>query len=129
MDSLEEKYLKLLAEYEELEENHPCIDNLKQCNSAYYRLNNIRFALVQNIKSLYSSWMPPKMYSFFTSMKALFKSKFKKSNLQEHRLSICSTCEYLTKDVKMCQLCGCLTKYKTGIPGAACPIAKWKAEE
>tara|TARA_R110000824_G_scaffold363131_1_gene551147 strand:- start:66 stop:464 length:399 start_codon:yes stop_codon:yes gene_type:complete len=128
MDSLEEKYLKLLAEYEKLEEGHPCFDSLKQCSSAYYRLNDVRKELIKSIESLYSSWIPPKIHSFFSTIKAWCMTGFKKSKFGDRRLEICSSCEYF-KDDKLCQLCGCYMKYKAQMAAASCPISKWKPEE
>ena len=125
MDSIEEKYLKLLAEHENLKTNPECQE---QCSNSHRHLNVLRQDLTNSIKKLYSSWVPPKVYSFFESMKALIKTGFKKSDITEKRLEICNSCEYM-KNNSTCILCGCYMKAKASIPGAQCPIAKWKAED
>ena len=127
MDTLEEKYLKLLAEYDKLKNEPNYQEQLQRCNNAFRDSMKVRRELVQNIKKLYSSWLPPKVASFLSTMKAWVKTGFKKSEFADTRYSICQKCDHF--DGSLCNLCGCYMKGKTKIAGATCPIAKWKAEE
>ena len=112
MDTLEEKYLKVLK------------TNLGRCDQAYRELWQRRMELVETIKSLYSSWVPAKVYSFFSTIKAWAKNGFKKSKYLEVRWDICKKCPNL-KDESLCTLCGCYMKRKVDLEGAKCPISKW----
>ena len=124
MDSLEEKYLKLLAEVDRLTDSKECTDTLNNCNRAYTDCMNLRRELVGNIKNLYAMWLPPKVYSFFSTMKAWAKNGFRKSKYSKIRWDICTKCPNL-KDEKLCTLCGCYMKRKIDLEGAKCPISKW----
>lgn len=127
MDSIEEKYLKLLAEHAKLKGNPNCPAQLQQCSDAYRYMNDVRKEMTDSIKNLYSSWLPPKLYSFIQSMKSFLKTGFRKSELVDKRLAICNSCEFY-KNSTTCTLCGCYMKGKAALPGAQCPLAKWKAE-
>ena len=129
MDSLEEKYMKLLAEYEKLANSpkNECEETLQRYQNAYQRLNSVRQELVKSIEKLYSSWFPPKIASLFSTLKAWAKTGFKKSEFKDRRLAICNQCEYF-KDNNLCSLCGCYMKAKADIAAAQCPISKWKSE-
>ena len=130
METLEQKYLKLLEEYEKLKGERQKLtqDNrLQQCNQAFQRCSQVRGELIKSIKDLYGSWLPPKVKSFFTTMKAWVKSGFKKAEFAEKRYSICQSCEYFSEP--RCNLCGCYMKGKTSIAKASCPILKWRPEE
>ena len=127
MDTLEEKYLKLLAEFDNLKNDPKCQDQLQSCNTACRDCMKVRGELVQNIKKLYSSWFPPKVYSFLSTMKSWIKTGFKKSEFADVRYSICQKCDHFNGSA--CNLCGCFMKGKTKIAAAACPISKWKAED
>lgn len=128
MDSSEEKYLKLLAKYEKLEEEYSCRNKLQECNNAYMMAHQTRRDLISSIAKLYSSWLPPKIYSFISTMKAWVKTGFKKSKYKDRRLAICNDCEHF-KNQSMCTLCGCYMKAKAGLAGASCPALKWKSED
>ena len=127
MDSLEEKYLKLLSEIDQLKDSKQCTDTLNNCNKAYTDCMNLRRELVGNIKDLYAMWLPPKLYSFFSTMKAWIKTGFKKSEYAEARLEICKKCDHFNNN--LCSLCGCYMQGKTKMAAASCPISKWKAEK
>ena len=45
--------------------------------------------------------------------------------LAQHRLSICSTCEFYRPKTNQCKKCGCFMKLKTSLENAKCPIRKW----
>ena len=128
MDTLEEKYLKLLAEHEqaaeEIEKGRQAANHLQQCSNAYTKLHEARMELISTIKELYASWLPPKISSFFSTMKAWAKNGFRKSEYSKIRLDICSKCPSF-KDDKFCTLCGCYMKRKVNLEGAKCPISKW----
>lgn len=123
MDSLEEKYLKLLAEYEKMKMD----PDIEKCSRAYKELQKSRSELIKNIKTLYKSWLPPKIQAFFETMKAWSKTGFKKHKYSEKRLNICNSCDFF-KNKKTCLLCGCYMPTKTKIEGAKCPINKWTAK-
>tara|TARA_R110001592_G_scaffold350425_1_gene646556 strand:- start:125 stop:541 length:417 start_codon:yes stop_codon:yes gene_type:complete len=130
METLEQKYLKLLEEYDKLKAERQKLsqDNrLQNCNEAYKRSSQVRVELVKNIKDLYGSWLPPKVKSFFTTMRDWAKSGFKKAEFADKRYSICQGCEYFSEP--RCNLCGCYMKGKTSVAKASCPILKWKAED
>ena len=128
MDTLEEKYLKLLAEHEQLadkvEKGKQDSINLQHCGRAYNQLSESRFELINTIKDLYASWLPPKIASFLSTMKAWAKNGFRKSKYSKIRWDICTQCPNL-KDEKLCTLCGCYMKRKVNLEGAKCPISKW----
>ena len=44
---------------------------------------------------------------------------------KEHRWEICNRCEFLTKNLKRCQKCGCFMKLKVIFEYATCPKGKW----
>jgi hypothetical protein len=46
--------------------------------------------------------------------------------MQEERLKICNSCEFLIKKISVCQKCGCFMNKKTMMAEAACPIDKWQ---
>ena len=49
-------------------------------------------------------------------------------DLLEKRMSICNKCEYkleLTKDVDICEKCGCVLRFKTRIKDESCLLKKW----
>ena len=133
METLEEKYLKLLAEYEQLQEKLNNVSTtrhkkLEQCESYAKAMVATRTQLVQNIKEMYKSWLPPKVHSFLSTMKAWKQKGFKKSEYADKRFDICKSCDFL-KNETTCTLCGCYMKSKTKIKGAKCPIDKWKKIE
>mgnify|MGYP003655275235 CR=1 FL=1 len=127
MESLEEKYLKLLAEFEKVKDNNAPAQ-LEQCINAYRHLNTVRQDMVKSIEDLYSSWFPPKIRSFFVTIKAWCKTGFKKAKYKDRRQAICEACDYY-KDNQTCKLCGCYMKAKANIAAAKCPISKWGPEE
>lgn len=45
------------------------------------------------------------------------------------RYQICLECEHMEKNFGICKKCGCWLKGKTQLPGASCPIGKWKDYE
>ena len=152
MKNLSEKYLNLLSEYEALNNAHTelqdelaksknniqkpihpiptseCQKELHKCGSSYTKLMERRNFLRDELRKLYSSWLPPKVYSFFSTIIPWIKKGFKKSDNAEYRLEICRKCDFL-KNNTTCQLCGCYMKGKVNIPQASCPIGKWKAEK
>lgn len=54
---------------------------------------------------------------------------FKKHNdLYDKRYNICKDCEHhkrITKNIYVCELCGCLTSKKTRVLEEKCLIGKW----
>lgn len=46
--------------------------------------------------------------------------------VQEHRLSICRSCEFFFSPTGQCKKCGCFTIAKTKITMQRCPIGKWE---
>lgn len=145
MDSLEQKYLNLLSSYENLHKEleslkekkevivekkatpSNCEKNLNSCSTSYQRLLENRNLLKNNLVDLYARWIPPKVSSFFQTMRSWAKSGFKKSKFSEMRLDICKSCEFITER-DMCKICGCYMKGKVTIPQASCPIGKWVKE-
>ena len=100
MKTLEQRYLKLLEEYDKLKAERQKLSEdtrLQNCNAAYSRCSQVRVELVKSIKDLYGSWLPPKVKSFFTTMKAWAKSGFKKAEFADKRYSICQGCEYFSE--------------------------------
>jgi len=130
MDSLEEKYLKLLDEHEKLiNSSNSKKVNIEQKYQEHIKyLQDNRTNLTETIKKLYSSWLPPKIKSFIDTIKSWAKTGFKKSNFAERRLAICRDCPSLTKN-DICTLCGCYMKNKTKLAGAKCPIGIWGDEK
>lgn len=52
----------------------------------------------------------------------------KNRDLAQHRLCICSNCEYKTNIYKfgdICGICGCILKNKVTLPDAECDKGKW----
>lgn len=48
--------------------------------------------------------------------------------LMEKRMLICNKCEYkikLTKNVDICEKCGCVLRYKARIKDEGCLLKKW----
>jgi hypothetical protein len=154
MENLSQKYLNLLGEYEALTKANEelqkkvqginpatasrpatppmsssrCEENLSKCGRSNKNLFEQRTFLRQELKKLYSLWLPPKVDSFFKTIIPWIKKGFKKSDQAEYRFEICQKCEYL-KENNTCKLCGCFMKGKVTIPQASCPIGKWKSEE
>ena len=50
------------------------------------------------------------------------------SDIKLQRLSICNSCEFLDKDSKSCNVCGCFVEVKTSWASEKCPIDKWVSE-
>lgn len=44
--------------------------------------------------------------------------------LQNERISICNSCEFLTM-TRNCKKCGCFVDAKTRLAGQHCPLGKW----
>tara|TARA_R110000824_G_scaffold276538_2_gene465000 strand:- start:996 stop:1439 length:444 start_codon:yes stop_codon:yes gene_type:complete len=143
MESLSEKYLKLLSEYEDLlkrfkdlpppQESSPtqdaeCERKVQNCSNAYSSIYEANRQLVQEVTKLYKLWLPTKVSSFFSTIIPWIKNGFKVSNSSEDRLAICKTCDLFINDTT-CQACGCYMIAKTKIPQASCPVGKWKAEK
>lgn len=51
------------------------------------------------------------------------RDRFKVS---EQRLNHCRKCEHFEKYSSRCGVCGCFMNFKALVPGADCPIGKWK---
>jgi|TARA_R100001480_G_scaffold137229_1_gene134290 hypothetical protein len=145
MESLSEKYLKLLSEYEELLKkfkNLPppqeassqdtnceqCEQRVQNCSNAYSTLYDANRQLVQEITKLYKMGVPPRISSFFSTIIPWIKNGFKVSTSAEDRISMCKKCDLFINDTT-CQACGCYMIAKTKIPQAYCPVGKWKAEK
>ncbi len=143
MESLTEKYLKLLSEYEELSKKFEnlssqqvsstthdteCEQKVQNCSNAYSTIYDANRQLVQEVTKVYKMWLPSRVSSFFSTIIPWIKNGFKVSNSAEHRLSICKKCDLFIND-STCQACGCYMVAKTKIPQAYCPIGKWKAEK
>ena len=136
-ESLEQKYLKLLEEYEDLRQkktvpdqrliNTICEQNLKACSNSHKSLKERKDLLQEEVIDLYKQWIPPKVSSFFKTLIPWVKKGFKKSQFSEYRLDICKKCPYL-RDNTTCKICGCFMKRKVNIPQASCPLKKWKKE-
>jgi len=128
MDSLDEKYLKLLAQNDtllkEVDKYKQSYAQLQQCDKAYRELHQDRMQLIGVIKGLYDLWLPPKLDSFFKSMWAWAKNGFKKSTEADAKWEICKSCPQLNNR-EMCTLCGCFMKFKSKLKGVKCPINKW----
>jgi hypothetical protein len=140
-ESLDQKYLKLLEEYEKLRESktiikdsngsiptHNCESNLKACATSHKSLLERKNLLQQEVVNLYQQWIPPKVSSFFKTIVPWVKRGFKKSKFAEYRLDICKKCPYLTEKDR-CKICGCFMKGKVNIPQASCPLKKWVPED
>ena len=139
-DSLDQKYLKLLKEYEELKkaksvqpayvprENSKCERNLSMCAASHKSLMERKNLLQQEVITLYGQWVPPKIASFFKTIIPWIKIGFKKSKYADYRLDICKKCPYL-RDNTTCKICGCFMTRKVNIPGASCPLKKWVPEK
>jgi hypothetical protein len=152
MENLSEKYLNLLSEYDTLIEfndklkkelsylknlpttpenvgdNRSCETNLEQCSKAYKTLAERKKFLREELKKLYTVWLPPRVHSFFSTIIPWIKKGFKKSKLSDYRFEICKKCDLLTEK-NSCLVCGCFMKHKVNMPQASCPIGKWKAEK
>jgi len=144
MDSLSKKYLNLLSEYEKLRKRSSstgsyiekgdkpkdidCDAKLQNWSNAYSSLYERKELLKKEIKTLYGSWFPPKIKSFFSTLIPWIKKGFKISKLGEYRLELCKKCEFFTER-KSCEVCGCHMEWKAKIPQASCPLGKWKAEK
>ena len=50
---------------------------------------------------------------------------FASSHVYKERLSICKTCEFYIKSVRMCKDCGCFMPAKAKIANIRCPKDKW----
>jgi len=141
MESLSEKYLKLLSEYEKLQKqvappvtiptNNPanpqCEHRLRHCSDSYSNLYERKQLLAKEMTKLYQGWLPPRVSSFFSTILPWIKKGFKISSSAEHRLEICKKCDLFTER-NTCQACGCYMVGKVKIPQARCPIGKWKAD-
>lgn len=136
MESLSEKYLKLLAEYKKLQnsvssmdrEDTMCNKRVEQCSHAYNTLYGRKQLLVKEITKLYKMWFPPRISSFFSTIVPWIKRGFKVSKSAEDRLDICKKCDLFTER-GTCEACGCYMIGKAKIPQARCPIGKWDAEK
>lgn len=49
-------------------------------------------------------------------------------SVQEHRYSICNSCDRFFALTKQCLECGCFMNLKTQLPHAECPLNKWGKE-
>ena len=137
MDTWEEKYLKLVAEHDNImtelqklkkgKDVNP--DKLIQCENTLNAWRERTGQLHKELIDLYEKSFALKVESFFKTMWVWAKSGFKlvKGDLGDKRFAICQTCPHLKKD--RCTLCGCFMKKKSKIPGALCPIKKWKKVE
>ena len=135
MENLNEKYLKLLKEYDKLKnqkapelQDSVCSRKLKQCSASHSNLYRRKEALKTELKKTYALWIPPRIHSFFSTIIPWIKKGFKISESSEYRLEICKKCEFFTEK-SSCEVCGCFMKHKVKIPQASCPVGKWKAEE
>ena len=43
----------------------------------------------------------------------------------EGRLSLCRACDKFIASIKVCSLCGCLTRFKARLRSQSCPEGKW----
>jgi len=142
MESLSEKYLKLLSEYEKLKKqvtrpvttakptdsvDTQCNQRLRHCSDSYSNLYERKQLLAKEMTKLYQGWLPPRVSSFFSTILPWIKKGFKISSSAEHRLEICKKCDLFTER-NTCQACGCYMVGKVKIPQARCPIGKWKAD-
>tara|TARA_R110001583_G_scaffold111498_1_gene260522 strand:- start:660 stop:1091 length:432 start_codon:yes stop_codon:yes gene_type:complete len=140
-EPLEQKYLKLLKEYEDLREkktltpqkqsmpvNNACEIKLHACSNSHRSLKERKDLLQEEVIDLYKQWIPPKVSSFFKTLIPWIKKGFKKSQFSEYRLDICKKCPYL-RDNTTCKICGCFMKRKVNIPQASCPLKKWTPEK
>tara|TARA_R110000751_G_scaffold4287_1_gene21027 strand:+ start:7422 stop:7868 length:447 start_codon:yes stop_codon:yes gene_type:complete len=140
MESLSEKYLKLLSEYEKLKNqvsapapitnnkvDTGCPKRLKSCSDSYSNLYERKQLLVKEMTKLYQIWLPPRVSSFFSTIIPWIKKGFKVSSSSDHRLEICKKCDLFTER-NTCEACGCYMVGKVKIPQARCPIGKWKAD-
>ena len=143
MESLTEKYLKLLSKYENLQKrvNNPvtppqtssivnveCDQRLHNCSTSYFDLYERKQLLITEITKLYKMWFPPRINSFFSTIIPWIKEGFKLSKFAERRLEICKKCDLFTER-SICQACGCYMVGKVKVPQASCPIGKWKADK
>lgn len=146
MESLSEKYLKLLSEYEKLQKrvarpvaptvitpttnnpgNSQCEQRLQRCSNSYSNLYDRKQLITKEMTKLYQMWLPPRVTSFFSTVIPWIKKGFKISSSADHRLEICKKCDLFTKR-NTCEACGCYMIGKVKIPQARCPIGKWKAD-
>jgi hypothetical protein len=44
---------------------------------------------------------------------------------EEHRYSICTSCEEFFKPTHQCKKCGCFMNVKTKLEASKCPLGKW----
>lgn len=133
MDTWEERYLKLVAEHDKvltemqgLKKKQPASsEQLEICQNSAKIWQSRSSTLNQEIKDLYKNSFALKVESFFKTTWAWAKSGFKiRKDLGEKRFAVCQQCPHLKND--RCTLCGCFMKAKSKIPGAQCPIQKWK---
>lgn len=133
MDTWEERYLKLVAEHDKILTELQKYKNvnaptraLQQCQQNTKSWVNRSNSLREEIQNLYKNSFALKVESFFKTMWVWAKSGFKLvgKDLGDKRFAICKACPHLKED--RCTLCGCFMKAKSKIPGAQCPIQKWK---
>lgn len=54
----------------------------------------------------------------------LSRSMVASGEVAEQRLSVCNSCEFLSK-ARTCKKCGCLVDAKTRLANQRCPLHKW----
>lgn len=138
MDSLEEKFLKIIAKHEDLlneiralspsdqeESDHVSRQKIEVLTAQVRAYADRSSRLTQEIKDLYKNSPSLKFENLINSLWAWAKGGFRTSDLSQYRLSICNSCPHY-KD-RRCTICGCFMEAKTRLPKASCPIHKWKS--
>ncbi len=77
--------------------------------------------LVKRIKSAARAY-----WAFYRSGKPMLSRQE-----TDDRLAICQSCEHKSvhKVLDLCNLCGCLLKFKSKLPTERCPLRKWPGDE
>lgn len=72
--------------------------------------------------------MTRKDYSFIDALRDVASGRAEYSTKEEflQRITICSTCDHMTKLTKQCKKCGCFIHSKAKFKQSTCPINKWK---